>query len=192
MEKRNIHRSSNINKGKLIFLTNMSGDFDVRGQQGIHFFYWMKCYYSWFWPEATVHSCTFVSCFLQTHTQLFASPDVNFRTGVLCIIWGLLWCFYQLFGLILTAPTHCRGSTFLQICSDEETNSSTFWIFTFSANLHFWVNYPIKCNLCCHKYLYIIFFNIFQNNITQGIFKQSNSQKICSWTIVLSNRLKTK
>ncbi len=23
---------------------------------------------------------------------------------------GLLWCFYQLFGLILTAPIHCRGS----------------------------------------------------------------------------------
>ncbi len=23
----------------------------------------------------------------------------------------LLWCFYQLFGFILTAPIHCRGST---------------------------------------------------------------------------------
>ncbi len=38
--------------------------------------------------------------------------------------------FNQLFGLILTAPIHCRGSiaeqvkyaTFLQICSDDETN----------------------------------------------------------------------
>ncbi len=48
---------------------------------------------------------------------------------------GLLGRIYQLFGLILTAPIHWRGSigeqvmycnaTFLQICSDEQTNLST-------------------------------------------------------------------
>ncbi len=34
-----------------------------------------------------------------TNTQLFTSPDVNWWTGVVWITCGLLWCFYQLFGL---------------------------------------------------------------------------------------------
>ncbi len=38
--------------------------------------------------------------------------------------------------------------TFLQICSDEETKSSTFWmawgLSTFSANVYFGVNYSFK------------------------------------------------
>ncbi len=32
-------------------------------------------------------------------SQLLSSPDVNWWTGVVWIICGLLWCFYQLFGL---------------------------------------------------------------------------------------------
>ncbi len=31
--------------------------------------------------------------------QLLSSPDVNWWTGVVWITCGLLWCFYQLFGL---------------------------------------------------------------------------------------------
>ncbi len=64
----------------------------------------------------------------------------------------LLWCFYQLFGLSFwrhpfTAEhalvSEWCNATFLQICSDEETNSSTslmvwWWV-------HFWVNYSFKC-----------------------------------------------
>ncbi len=33
------------------------------------------------------------------YTQLFTSQDINCWTGVVWIICGLLWCFYQLFGL---------------------------------------------------------------------------------------------
>ncbi len=42
---------------------------------------------------------------------------------------GLLWCFYQLFGLILTAPIHCWDSDAVTHFSksDEETNSSKSW-----------------------------------------------------------------
>ncbi len=36
---------------------------------------------------------------LFTNTQLLSSPDVNWWTGVVWITCGLLWCFYQLFGL---------------------------------------------------------------------------------------------
>ncbi len=36
-------------------------------------------------------------CFLQT--QLLASQFINWWTGVVWITCGLLWCFYQLFGL---------------------------------------------------------------------------------------------
>ncbi len=34
-----------------------------------------------------------------TTTQLFTSHDVNWWTGVVWVTCGLLWCFYQLFGL---------------------------------------------------------------------------------------------
>ncbi len=78
-----------------------------------------------------------------TNTQLFFTQDVNRWTGVVWITCGLLWCFYQLFGLILTAPIHCRGSIAEQVMlnfskSHEETNSSTsctaWGLSTFSAN----------------------------------------------------------
>ncbi len=36
---------------------------------------------------------------LFTNTQLLASQDINWWTGVVWITCGLLWCFYQLFGL---------------------------------------------------------------------------------------------
>ncbi len=39
-------------------------------------------------------------------TQLFISQDVNWWTGVVSITCGLMWCFYQLFRLILMAPIH--------------------------------------------------------------------------------------
>ncbi len=51
-----------------------------------------------FWPEAVVWSFNvlMMDLFL-TNTQLFTSQDVNWWTG---LEWcGLLWCFYQLFGL---------------------------------------------------------------------------------------------
>ncbi len=58
--------------------------------------------------------------------QLFTSQDINWCTGVIWITCGSL-----ILILILTAPIHSRGlvgtscnATFLQICSDEETNSS--------------------------------------------------------------------
>ncbi len=38
------------------------------------------------------------------------NKDVNWWTGVVWIVCGLWWCFYQLFELILTAPIHCRAS----------------------------------------------------------------------------------
>ncbi len=56
--------------------------------------------------------------------QLLSSPDVNWWTGVVWITCGLLWCFYQLFGLSFwrhpfTAEhpllRHRCNATFLQI-----------------------------------------------------------------------------
>ncbi len=49
--------------------------------------------------------------FLQVH---FTSQD-NWQTGVMLITCGLLWCFYRLFGLTLTAPIHRRESTGEQV-----------------------------------------------------------------------------
>ncbi len=68
-------------------------------------------------------------CFLQTHSFLLH------KTLIDGLEWcGLLWCFYQLFGLSFwrhpftaedsLVKTWCNAK-FLQICSNEETNSST-------------------------------------------------------------------
>jgi len=65
-----------------------------------------------------------------TNTQLFTSLDVNWGTGVVWII----VMFYQLFGLsfwrhpfTVEDPLVSKwyNAKFLQICSDQDTNSST-------------------------------------------------------------------
>ncbi len=48
-----------------------------------------------------------------TNTKLFTLQDVNWWTGVMWITCGLLWCFYQLFGL-------------------------SFWRHPFTARIHWW------------------------------------------------------
>ncbi len=87
-----------------------------------------------FWPE--VKNVLMMDLFL-TNMQFSTSHDVNWWTGVVWITCGLLWCFYQLFGLSFwrhpfTAEhplvSKWCNATFLQICSDEETNSSPSWM----------------------------------------------------------------
>ncbi len=95
-----------------------------------------------------------------------SSPSVNVmwseKLRVCNWIWitcGLLWCFYQLFGLILTAPIHCRASISETVMSCH-ISPNLFWyrskliyilddlrVSTFSTNLNF-----IKEDLtCCLK-----------------------------------------
>ncbi len=66
-----------------------------------------------------------------TNMQLFTSQDLNWWTGVVWITCGLLWCFYQMFGLSFwrhpLTSKWCNAIIF-QIHSYEETNSSTSWI----------------------------------------------------------------
>ncbi len=75
---------------------------------------------------------------------------------------GLLWCFYQLFGLILTAPIHCRGHIGKQVIA-MQSSPNLFWrrnkliyilddlrVSTFSANVIFCVNYSFN-NHCVIK-----------------------------------------
>ncbi len=68
-----------------------------------------------------------------TNMKPLASQDVNWWTERVWITCGLLWCFYQLFGLSFwwhpfTAEdplvSKWCDAKFLQICSIEETNSS--------------------------------------------------------------------
>ncbi len=92
-----------------------------------------------------------------SNNHLFSSQDVNWWTGVVWITCGLLWCFYQLFGLSFwwhpfTAEDPLVSKwcnvTFLQICSDEETNSSTSWMAWEWANFCKNINkYKIKKDL---------------------------------------------
>ncbi len=54
-------------------------------------FHWRKSYYKlWIWVKNILMLDLF---------QLLSSQDVNWWTGVVWITCGLLWCFFQLFGL---------------------------------------------------------------------------------------------
>ncbi len=89
-----------------------------------------------------------------------SSPDVNWWTGVVWIICGLLWCFYQLFGLSFwrhpfTAEhpllRHWCRDTFLQIWWRNKLIliSDGLRVSTFSAHFNFCVNYSfsLHCTL---------------------------------------------
>ncbi len=65
---------------------------------------------------------------------------------------GLLWWFYQLFGLSFwrhpftaedSLVNKWCNATFLKICFDEETNSSTSWTTLGWVRFDFWVNYSV-------------------------------------------------
>ncbi len=81
--------------------------------------------------EASIFNYDFIN---DEYKQLFTSQEVNWWTGVIWITCGLLWCFYQLFGLSFwrhpftpedpLVNKRCDAK-FLQNCSNEETNSST-------------------------------------------------------------------
>ncbi len=89
--------------------------------------------------------------FLQTSSFL-TSQDVNWWTGVVWITCGLLWCFYQLFGLSFWRhPFTAEHPLLSQWCRD--TFLQIWWrnklilildelrMSTFSANVYFWLNY---------------------------------------------------
>ncbi len=77
---------------------------------------------------------------------------------------GLLWCFYQLFGLSFwrhpftsedpLVSKWCNAK-FLQICSDEETNSLTSRMawgrVHFQQSIISWWTIPLRCNV--HLYI---------------------------------------
>ncbi len=68
----------------------MSVDFDVRGQQGMDFFTGGSDSMDLQTPNDKK----------KNSTRNFSSQDINWDwTGVFWITCGLLWCFYQLFGL---------------------------------------------------------------------------------------------
>ncbi len=107
---------------------------------------WIEDYLSW--KQRFEVKNGLMDAFL-TNTHIFPSQDINWWTGVTC---GLLWCFYQLFGLSFwrhpfTAEDPLLSkwciATFLQICSDEETNSSTSWMTWGGVNFKQIFGWPI-------------------------------------------------
>ncbi len=117
-------------------------------------FHWRKHYYG-LWTRILAGSnglnfevkTSWWICF-----SLLSSQDVNWWTGVVWITCGLLWCFYQLFGLSFwrhpfTAEhpllSKWWNATFLQIWWRNKLIYilDDLRVSTFSANVHFWLNY---------------------------------------------------
>ncbi len=142
-------------------------------------FHWRKQYYG-YWTRILAGSKKWKLkmfelwiCFLQTHKkQLITSQNVNWWTGVVWITCGLLWCFYQLFGLSFwrhpfttedLLVSKWRNATFLQIWSDEETNStirqnSRFWTMPSTKDFKYKIDrYAFKSHgfECLQKWLLI-------------------------------------
>ncbi len=97
--------------------------------------------------------------------QLLSSPDVNWWSGVVWITCGLMWCFYQLFGLSFWwHPFTAEHPLMRHWCRD--TFLQTWWrnkliyifdglrVSTFSANIHFWVNYSFKSVMLFIRWLF--------------------------------------
>ncbi len=91
-------------------------------------------------------------CFLQRCSFWLLKALIG---GLVWITCGLLWCFYQLFGLSFwlhpfTAEDpllrHWQNSTFLQIWRRNKLIYilNGLRVSTFSANFHFWVNYSLN------------------------------------------------
>ncbi len=92
---------------------------------------------------------------MDANMQLFTSQDINWWTGVMWVTCGLLWCFYQLFGLSFwrhpfTAEdplvSKWCNATFLQICSVEETKSFASWM------AWGWVHFSYCSFISCNKH----------------------------------------
>ncbi len=102
-----------------------------------------------------------------TNTQLFTSQDVNWWTGVVWITSGLLWCFYQMFGLSFwrhpfTAEdpllSKWWNATFLQIWWRNKLTSWMAWGWEhFQQMFNFGWTTPLKREFiiysppCCFK-----------------------------------------
>ncbi len=93
-------------------------DFDVRDNR--------RCTFSLEEDYYGLWTCILVKNVLMDLSQLLSSQDVNWWTGVVWITCGLLWCFYQLFGLsfwrhpftaveLMSARHHRLGQTSCQL-----------------------------------------------------------------------------
>ncbi len=108
-------------------------DFDVRASRRLTYslnealLWMMDLYFSW--KQWFKVKNILMDLFL-INTQLLSSQDVNWWTGVVWITCGLLWCFYQLFGLSFWRHPFTAEHPLLRHFSksDEETNSSTSWM----------------------------------------------------------------
>ncbi len=106
--------------------------------------HWRKRYYG-LWNHILVQNVLMLDLF-----HLLSSQDINWWTGVVWINCGLLWFFYQLFGLSFWRhPFTAEHPLLRHWCSD--TFLQTWWrnkliyisddlrVSTFSAVFHFWV-----------------------------------------------------
>ncbi len=134
-------------------LNKYVGAFWCERTAGDGHFHWRKCYYGLQKQRVVVKNVLMMDLFL-TNTQLLSSQDVNWWTGVMWITCGLLWCFYQLFGLSFwrhpfTAEDPLVSKWWNAIFQIWWRNKLIYIldglrVSTFSASFLFWVNYSFK------------------------------------------------
>ncbi len=93
--------------------------------------------------------------------------------------------FISCLALILTAPIHCRasiGEQVIQICSDEEINSSTSWMTWGASKWFFRGNYfifKIGTWTCFHKIHHNTILSLSSVTITRILHVRSDSSVCC-------------
>ncbi len=119
--------------------------------------------------------------------QLFTSQYICWWTGVVWITCGLLWCFYQLFGLSFwwhpfTAEDPLVSDGMLHFSKSKRTFSTTF---------HFWVKYFIislifYLSIVIYTTKFLIFIYCNEHKITQtvtpskALIRELNTAQTCS------------
>ncbi len=112
--ERNMHRSSTVYKRKQskTVLNKYVSRFCLERTTGDGLFHWRKWYYGLWTGILSRRNVLKLKCLngsFVPHKHAAILLQKMLIDGL--ELSGLLWCFYQLFEIILTAPIHYRGST---------------------------------------------------------------------------------
>ncbi len=115
------------------------------------------------------HKKRFDDEFISTKIQHFSSQDINWSTEFVMIICGLLWCFYQLFGLSFWRHPFTAEDTLVSKWCNAKFSKSFWWKMAWGVSIlsYFFVNYSSSCvsDIRCTLPFKHFFFSFFYKKV---------------------------